>query len=201
MYWLLNTRGGVEDTRLEALDTKKVLGQGQTLSRPRIQVQVFSKKRSSKFFSGDLKKKKKNFLSDIQTRKTKRSSQIFREISGVFLRNCNASKHSVVRAIFEDLRLQGFDPRGLHFYSILLILSFVLEFVEDLQFFFYLGIILWNKYKITFGRKCRKFRFPIRNSNGPFNRISSSQTGLINFALLWFNLCSNAKCALCKVQL
>ena len=73
-------RGGVEDTRLEvkAKDTKKIRGQGQgqpfrgqTLSRtdpleakdritrgqgqgPRTQAHAFSKKKSSKFFSGDL---------------------------------------------------------------------------------------------------------------------------------------------------
>ena len=48
-------RGGVEDTRLEAKakDTKKIRSpiQGQTLSRPRTQVQVFSsKKRSLQIF-------------------------------------------------------------------------------------------------------------------------------------------------------
>ena len=66
----LFTRGGVEDTRLEAKakDTKKFRGQGQgqTLSRPRprTQTHVFSKRKSlQKFFSGDLKKKVyKNFF-------------------------------------------------------------------------------------------------------------------------------------------
>ena len=54
------SRGGVEDKRLKAMDIKKIEAQeqplrGQTLSRPRTQAQVFSKKkRSSKFFSGDL---------------------------------------------------------------------------------------------------------------------------------------------------
>ena len=51
-------RGGVEDTRLKAKETKKIRGQGQgqpfrgqTLSRPRTQAQAFSKKkRSSKIF-------------------------------------------------------------------------------------------------------------------------------------------------------
>ena len=53
----LTSRGGVEDTRLEAKDTKKIRGQGQpfrgqTLSRPRTQAQVLSKKKrsSQKFF-------------------------------------------------------------------------------------------------------------------------------------------------------
>ena len=86
------SRGGVEDTRLEAKakDTKKIRGQGQgqpfrgqTLSRPRTgmleakdqghKAQVLSKKKKKKGlhknFSGDLKKKKK--------KKKKRSSQKF----------------------------------------------------------------------------------------------------------------------------
>ena len=77
---LQNSRGGVEDTRLEAKDTKKIRGQGQpfrgqTLSRPRTgmleakakdqghKAQVLSKKKKKKGlhknFSGDLQKKKK----------------------------------------------------------------------------------------------------------------------------------------------
>ena len=85
------TRGGVEDTRLEAKakDTKKIRGQGQpfrgqTLSRPRTgmleakdqghKAQVPSKKKKKKGlhknFSGDLQKKKKK-------KKKKRSSQKF----------------------------------------------------------------------------------------------------------------------------
>ena len=48
-------RSGVEDTKLEAKDTNKIQGQGQpfqgqTLSRPRTQAQVLSKKKSSKIF-------------------------------------------------------------------------------------------------------------------------------------------------------
>ena len=92
---ILRTRGGVEDTRLEAKakakDTKKIRGQGQgqpfrgqTLSRPRTgmleakakdqghKAQVLSKKKkkrsSQKFFRRSPKKKKK---------KKKRSSQKF----------------------------------------------------------------------------------------------------------------------------
>ena len=90
----LATRGGVEDTRLEAKakDTKKIRGQGQgqpfrgqTLSRPRTgmleakakdqghkaQVLSIKKKGLHKNFSGDLQKKKKkkglhkNFSSDL----------------------------------------------------------------------------------------------------------------------------------------
>ena len=67
-------RGGVEDTRLEAKDTKKIQGQGQglpfrgqTLSRPRTgmleakdqghKAQVLSKKKKKKVFSSDLHEK------------------------------------------------------------------------------------------------------------------------------------------------
>ena len=62
---MLIPRGGVEDTRLEAMakDKKKFRGQGQTLSRPRPRTKdtdasVLQKKKGFKnFFSGDLKKK------------------------------------------------------------------------------------------------------------------------------------------------
>ena len=81
MFWKLYfTRGGVEDTRLEAKakDTKKIRGQGQgqpfrgqTLSRPRPRTQVQrkcspKKKRSSrKFFKRTPKKKKKKVFTKI----------------------------------------------------------------------------------------------------------------------------------------
>ena len=79
------SRGGVEDTRLEAKakDTKKseakakdrsFRGQGQ---EPRTQAQVFSKKKVFKLF----------FLAICKRGKQKTSSQIFREVSGVFLHN------------------------------------------------------------------------------------------------------------------
>ena len=83
-YWL-TSRGGVEDTRLEAKTQKKSeakdrpsenrhsWGQGQECSRPRPRTKdtnasVLHKKRSSKFFPGDLKKKKvfKIFSGDLQ---------------------------------------------------------------------------------------------------------------------------------------
>ena len=69
MYSKFCTRGGVEDTRLEAKakDTKKIRGQGQpfrgqTLSRPRTKDTSASalkqkKKGLHKNFSGDLQKK------------------------------------------------------------------------------------------------------------------------------------------------
>ena len=96
---MLDIRGGVEDTRLEAKakakDTKKIRGQGQgqpfrgqTLSRPRTgmleakakdqghKAQVLSKKKKKslhKNFSGDLQKKKK--------KKKKVFTKIFQAIS------------------------------------------------------------------------------------------------------------------------
>ena len=100
-----NSRGGVEDTRLEAKakDTKKIRGQGQgqpfrgqTLTRPRTgmleakakdqghKAKCSPKKKKKglhKNFSGDLQKKKglhKNFSGDLQKKKKKkRSSQKF----------------------------------------------------------------------------------------------------------------------------
>ena len=64
---IVQSRGGVEDTRLEAKDTKKIRGQGQpfrgqNLSRPRTGMleakdtaaSVLQKKGLQKFFSGDL---------------------------------------------------------------------------------------------------------------------------------------------------
>ena len=101
-------RGGVEDTRLEAKDTKKnsrprprtafprtdtleakdrnVRGQGQG---PRTLAQAFFKKKNSK-----------NFFQAISKRgKQKRSSQIFREVFGVFLHNLkNEQIHTIVGA-------------------------------------------------------------------------------------------------------
>ena len=92
---MIEYRGGVEDTRLEAKakDTKKIRGQGQpfrgqTLSRPRTgmlkakdqghKTQVLSKKEKKKVFtnfSGDLQKKKKglhkNFSGDLKKKKKK----------------------------------------------------------------------------------------------------------------------------------
>ena len=70
------TRVGVEDTRLEAKNTKKFRGQGQgqTLSRPRTKTQVFSKKKNvfKNFFHAISKKNRssKNFF------RRKRSSKI-----------------------------------------------------------------------------------------------------------------------------
>ena len=73
------TRGGVEDTRLEAKDTKKIRGQGQGHKRSALH-----------------KKKKglhKNFFSDLQKKKKRRSSQKFFKRSpqkNVFQKNFQA---------------------------------------------------------------------------------------------------------------
>ena len=77
------TRGGVEDTRLEAKDTKKIRGQGeplrgQTLSTPRtgmLEANDLGHKRECspkkqkdlhKNLSGDLQKEDKNFSGNLQ---------------------------------------------------------------------------------------------------------------------------------------
>ena len=101
-------RGGVEDTRLEAeakvtkknprprprttlsrtepLEAKDRNAQGQG---PTTQAQVLSKKQIKKVF--------KEFFQAISKRgKQKRSSQIFREVSGVFQQNFSNSKNSGV---------------------------------------------------------------------------------------------------------
>ena len=121
------SRGEVEDTRLEAKDTKKnprprtafpstdpleakdrnARGQG-----PRTQAQVFSKKkRSSQNFSGDLKNKKKglheNFSGDLQ--KKTPSKEFFKRPTKFqqFKKKCCSRAE-------EDLRPrgQGLDLRG-----------------------------------------------------------------------------------------
>ena len=83
---MVNTRGGVEDTRLEAKakDTKKIRGQGQgqpfrgqTLSRPR--TGMFEAKAKDQGHKAQVLSKKKNFSGDLQKKKKKkkRSSQKF----------------------------------------------------------------------------------------------------------------------------
>ena len=107
--WVLGSRGGVEDTRLEAKakDTKKKSeakdslsedrqsrGQGQECSRPRTKdtsVSALQKKKGlHKKFSGNLKKKKKkgldkNFSSDLHKKTFSSAPQ-----------NFNNSKNSAV---------------------------------------------------------------------------------------------------------
>ena len=95
------SRGGVEDTRLEAKDTKKTQGQGQTLSRPRTGkleakakdtgARVLQKKKKEKVF-----KKILIFLAISSYGEQKRPSQIFCEVARVFQQNFNASIKSAV---------------------------------------------------------------------------------------------------------
>ena len=114
------SRGGVEDTRLEAKakakDTKKIRGQGQgqpfrgqTLSRPRTgmleakakdqghKAQVLSKKKKKKGlhknFSGDLQKKKKKKKGLHQAISTKKR---FPKIFSTAPQNFNFPKNSAV---------------------------------------------------------------------------------------------------------
>ena len=81
--------------RTEPFEAKDRNARGQ---EPRTQAQVFSKKKSlHKTFSGDLQTKTKKVFDKIfrtisKRRKQKRSSQIFREISGVFQQNFRDSK-------------------------------------------------------------------------------------------------------------
>ena len=105
----MKTRGGVEDTRLKAKDTKNFEAEAKNRpsrgQEPRTQTQVFSKKKVFKIFFQAISKKVfkiffqakkvfKKFLSgDLYLRKPKkRSLQIFRKVSGVFQRNFNGSK-------------------------------------------------------------------------------------------------------------
>ena len=93
------SRGGVEDTRLEAKakDTKKIRGQGQgqpfrgqTLSRPRtgmLEAKAKDQGHKAQVLSKKKKKKKglhKNFSSDLQKKKKKKKkvfTKIFQAIS------------------------------------------------------------------------------------------------------------------------
>ena len=84
------SRGGVEDTRLEAKDTKKIRGQGQgqpfrgqTLSRPRTgMLEAKAKDQGHKAQVLSKKKKKKglhkNFSGDLQKKKNRSSQKIFK---------------------------------------------------------------------------------------------------------------------------
>ena len=95
MLTILRSRGGVEDTRLEAKakDTKKIRGQGQgqpfrgqTLSRPRTgMLEAKAKDQGHKRKCSPKKKKKglhKNFSGDLQKKKKKKVfTKIFQAIS------------------------------------------------------------------------------------------------------------------------
>ena len=137
----VTNRGGVEDTRLEAKDTKKIRGQGQeqsfrgqTLSRPRTGMleakakdqghkrKCSPKKSLHKKFLGDLQKKKKVFTKIFQAISTKkRFPKNFSSAS----QNFNNSKNSAVleprtgqfsRTWGLEAKAKDFKmcPRGLH---------------------------------------------------------------------------------------
>ena len=112
------SRGGVENTRLEAKakdstsEDRPSLGYGQECSR--------SRPRTKDTGLHVLQKKKifeKNFFRRSPKDK-KRSSQIFHEVCGVFQQNFKDSKNSAVleprTGLFEDMRLwgQGLDLRA-----------------------------------------------------------------------------------------
>ena len=101
----ISIRGGVEDTRLEAKDTKKIQGLGQTLSRPRIgmlkakdqahkrKCSPKKKKSSQKFFRRSQKKRKKVFTKIFQAISTKKR---FPKNFSSAPQNFNNSKNSAV---------------------------------------------------------------------------------------------------------
>ena len=102
----LPTRGGVEDTRLEAKDTKKIRGQGQpfrgqTLSRPRTGMLDQGHKRKcspkkkvfTKIFQAISQKKKKVFTKIFQAISTKKR---FLKNSSSAPQNFNYSKSTAV---------------------------------------------------------------------------------------------------------
>ena len=80
----LTSRGGDEDIRLEVKGTKKIRGQGQTLSRPRTGML----KAKAKDTGASVPQKKKKFSiffsGDLQKRKTKKGH---RKFFGIFLNN------------------------------------------------------------------------------------------------------------------
>ena len=111
MFAIVFSRGGVEDTRLEAKDTKKIQGQGQpfrgqTLSRPR--TGMLEAKDTSASALQKKKKKKglhKNFSSDLH--KKTFSKKFFKRYTKFqqFKKYCCPRAED--RPIFEDLRSRG----------------------------------------------------------------------------------------------
>ena len=83
---IIIARGGVEDTRLEAKDTKKIRGQGQgqpfrgqTLSRPRTGM-LEAKDQGHKAQVLSKKKKKKKVFTKIFQKKKKKKKKVFTKI-------------------------------------------------------------------------------------------------------------------------
>ena len=118
------TRGEIEDTRLEAKDTKKIQGLGQTLSRPRTgMLEAKAKDQGHKRKCSPKKEKglHKNFLGNLQKKKKKeRSSQkFFRRLTIQKL----VLSSSRGLANFRGLEAKAKDfkmcPRGLHLWLLL----------------------------------------------------------------------------------
>ena len=136
-YCSLVVRGGVEDTRLEAKDTKKIRGQGQgqpfrgqTLSRPRTgmleakakdqghKAQVLSKKKKKKVFtkifqaiSKKKKKKKKVFAKIFQAISTKKRQKIFQPLHKILTFQKIVLSSSQGQANFRGLEASRPRPR------------------------------------------------------------------------------------------
>ena len=123
MFAIVFSRGGVEDTRLEAKDTKKIRGQGQgqpfrgqTLSRPRTgMLEAKAKDQGHKRKCSSKKKKKglhKNFSSDLH--KKTFSKKFFKRYTKFQQLKKYCCPRAEDRPIFEDLRSrgQGLDLRG-----------------------------------------------------------------------------------------
>ena len=96
-------RGGVEDTRLEAKDTKKFRGQGHrrkcSPKKRKFSKKIFKqshKKGLQKFFSGE-KGLQKFFSDNFHLRKTEKGlRKFFCEVSGAFQQNFNRLKYSAL---------------------------------------------------------------------------------------------------------
>ena len=168
----LITRGGVEDTRLEAKAkiTKKFRGQGQTLSRPRPRTKdtgasVLQKKErfSKKFFRRSQKKvfkkffqaKKvfKNFFSNnFHLRKTKKGLRKF-SVRFLALSNKISTAQKIVLSLSQGqgnfLGLEALRPRPRTSKS-------VLEAKDVLNFSETLDIIAISETKFTYGHDLTK---------------------------------------------
>ena len=144
---MLSSRGGVEDTRLEAKDTKKIRGQGQgqpfrgqTLSRPRTGMLEAKDQGHKRKCSPKKKKKKvftkifqaistktrflKNFSSAPQNFNNSKNTAVLERRTGQFSRTWGLeakAKDLTFEAKAKDFKMcprgQG-RPRGLHFCSV-----------------------------------------------------------------------------------
>ena len=108
-------KGGVEDTRLEAKDTKKIRGQGQTLSRPR--THTFEAKDTS---VSALQKKKKRSSQKFFKRSPRKNvfQKIFQALHKILTIQKIVLSSSRGQANFRGLEAKAKDfkicPRGLH---------------------------------------------------------------------------------------